>query len=86
MTNKSQKDRVKYKLLHDLFITRNECLRQIPAITRLSAIIQILEDEGWEFKTNRTEADYKYTVKKAPYRNVEYTTADGRKINRLEKI
>lgn len=61
--NKTQVDRVKFKLKRDGFITRNECLNQY--ISRLSAIILILKNQGWEFAAGKVKGDYKYTVIKA---------------------
>lgn len=57
----SQINRVKRKLNKDGFVTRNECLSQYPAITRLGAIICVLRDEGYEFDTKDTKKDYVYT-------------------------
>ena len=77
---KSQKDRVIYKLNHTGFITRNECLKNF--ISRLSAIIQDLEEEGWVFKTSRqggnykTEADYRYDVVSSPLQEIVYKVGD----------
>ena len=63
MTNLTQLQRVKNKLRRDKMITRNQCLRVIPAITRLSALIQILEEEGWIFETEHFMGDYRYFLK-----------------------
>jgi len=53
MGKQSQKDFVKSELSKNGFITRNKCLRNY--ISRLSAIIFVLRDEGFEFKTNFVE-------------------------------
>lgn len=59
----SQNDRIKMKLARDGFVTRNECLRQYPAITRLGARIQDLETKyGYEFETEDTGRDYIYRL------------------------
>jgi hypothetical protein len=58
----NQIDRVKFKLKRDGFITRNECLSQYPAITRLSAHILTLKKEGYQFKVEDDGRDYKYKV------------------------
>jgi len=58
----SQIDRIKGKLKRDGFITRNECLQQYPAITRLSAHILTLKKEGYQFKVEEDKRDYKYVV------------------------
>lgn len=80
---KTQKDRVAGKLLRDGFITRNEALRVY--ISRLSAIIQVLEMEGWEFETKDVNGDYQYKLLKSPYKKETYTLPDGRVIERLTK-
>lgn len=60
---KSQIERIKTKLARDGFVTRNECLRQYPAITRLGARIQDLEDKhGYVFETEDTGRDYVYRL------------------------
>jgi hypothetical protein len=69
---KSQRERVISKLKRDGFITRNECLSQYPAITRLSAIIQVLEEKGFEFEPKDLGNDWKYTMTKCPYTKTEY--------------
>ncbi len=60
---KTQLTRVKMKLKRDGFITRNECLNLVyHKITRLSAIILILRNQGWDFKTSDIKGDYKYEL------------------------
>lgn len=61
MNKKSQIERIKFKLKRDGFITRNECLRQYPAITRLSAHILTLKKRGYQFKVEGGK-DYKYIL------------------------
>lgn len=68
---KSQKQRVIDRLLERGEISRNQCLSNY--ISRLSAIIQDLEEEGWEFKTDRLDNDYFYYVIKHPYKIQNYT-------------
>lgn len=86
----SQKDRIIKRLLDRGEVSRNEALKNY--ISRLSAIIQDLEAEGWVFETFRrggsykTEADYVYKTIKAPYQRITYRTADGREINSIEKL
>ncbi|MBK3666161.1 hypothetical protein JJE66_33690 [Bradyrhizobium diazoefficiens] len=58
----SQNERVRRKLARDGSISRNQCLRQIPAITRLAARIDDLEHEGYRFKEDKRGNDYVYTV------------------------
>lgn len=88
-TKKTQKDRVVTKLLKDGFITRNECLRNF--ISRLSAIIQDLELEGWEFETSRkgnsatAEGDYVYKVIKSPFKKIVYTLENGEQVTNYKK-
>ena len=58
---KSQIERIKTKLARDGFVTRNECLRQYPAITRLGVRIEDLEQKhGYVFRTEDTGRDYIY--------------------------
>ena len=66
MNKPSQKTRVINKLYRDKIITRNQCLSVVPAITRLSAIIKILENEGWSFEREYFKRDYRYFVKECP--------------------
>jgi len=62
----TQNERVKRKLDRDGFITRNECVRQFPAILRLSARIQDLEEEGYVFRPEDTGRDYVYHLVAKP--------------------
>ena len=59
---------VRNKLKEDGFITRNYCLEM--RITRLSAIIMVLKEEGWDLKGSwlKTEhgKDFKYEVLARP--------------------
>lgn len=64
--HKTQLERVKAKLERDGFVTRNECLSQFPAITRLGARIDDLRNEGWAFKTENTGRDYVYRLVSKP--------------------
>lgn len=66
MNNLTQRERVINKLYRDKIITRNQCLSVFPAITRLSAIILQLKQEGWIFKTEHFRGDYRYFVKEFP--------------------
>lgn len=63
---KSQLERVKAKLERDGFVTRNECLSQFPAITRLGARICDLQELGWTFATENTGRDYIYQLVSRP--------------------
>ena len=80
---KTQKQRVVDKLLRDGFVTRNECLRNY--ISRLSAIIQDLEEEGFEFKPYDFHGDYRYDMIKCPYKTITYTLQTGETITRIQK-
>lgn len=64
MTNLTQQQRVEKRLREKGVIYRNECIRNY--ITRLSAIIQRLEEEGWIFEAEHFRGDYRYFVKFAP--------------------
>jgi hypothetical protein len=57
IAHQSQLARVRTKLDRDGFVTRNECLRQHPAITRLAARIDDLEKEGFVFDERRDHRD-----------------------------
>jgi len=72
----TQKEKVIKQLKENGEVSRNWCLQNY--ISRLSAIIQDLEQDGWKFETIRrggnykTEADYIYKVTKSKYKKVEY--------------
>lgn len=55
-----QLERVLFKMNRDGFITRNEGLRVIPAITRLGAVIHALKKEGYRIKGRDYQNDYVY--------------------------
>jgi hypothetical protein len=57
---------IRRKLARDGYVTRNQCLSQFPAITRLGARIKDLEKEGYVFKPERRGKDYVYTVLTRP--------------------
>jgi hypothetical protein len=82
MAKETQRQRVIKKLLKDGFVTRNECLRNF--MSRLGAVIQVLEDEGWEFDAKYLPTsqgnDYIYKVIKCPLTRVEYTLPNGEKV------
>ena len=69
MKTKSQKEQVKKILLQNGEVSRNVCIREL-YITRLSAIIQELETEGWEFNPQNVKTehgkDFVYYLKKTP--------------------
>lgn len=69
---KSQLERIKIKLDRDGYVTRNECLSQFPAITRLGARIDDLEKEGYVFKTENTGRDYIYHLVSKPQAKEEH--------------
>jgi len=78
----TQLNRVISKLNHDGQITRNECLRQVPAITRLGAIIVLLERAGWNFEAGYSDdkKDYVYKTKTSPIKKIVYTLPDGKQV------
>jgi len=63
---KTQNERIKDMLAKHGCVTRNWCLRSFPAITRLSARINDLEQEGYEFEGKNIHGDYCYTLIKSP--------------------
>jgi hypothetical protein len=65
---KTQLERIKAKLARDGYVTRNECLSQFPAITRLGARIDDLERQGYVFQTENTGRDYVYKLITSPTR------------------
>ena len=79
MKNQSQKQYVEKILLNHGEISRNHCLQE--RITRLSAIIQSLEESGWEFNPHYRKENggrnFYYTATKMPYRKVEYRVEGG---------
>lgn len=83
MPKPTQKQRVINKLVRDGFITRNECLKVY--ISRLSAIIQILEQEGWEFEARDKEKDYIYKVLKCPLKKQVYKLPNGDEITNYDR-
>lgn len=57
-------------------ISRNTCLKAY--ISRLGAIVQKLENEGYVFTTERRDGDYVYKLVSAPMRPVyEYVNKGG---------
>ena len=61
MAKQTQKQKVIAQLKAEGFVTRNWCLANY--ISRLSALIQDLEQDGFVFTTYRDEGDYGYKVK-----------------------
>ena len=66
MAQKTQNERIIAKLERDGVVTRNECLRQVSAITRLSARINDLEELGYVFMARDTGHDYVYRLVATP--------------------
>jgi hypothetical protein len=84
----SQRKQVEKILLSQGEVSRNVCIREL-YITRLSAIIQDLEVDGWEFNPEQVKTqhgkDFVYYLKKAPYKRVEYYVPTlGKKIVKYE--
>lgn len=48
------------------FVTRNECLSQFPAITRLGARLCDLLEDVWMLKTENTRREYVYRLVNRP--------------------
>lgn len=82
MRKQTQRQWVELRLRADGKITRNQCLSRVPAITRLSAIIQDLESDGWQFTATGVDGDYVYTLSDRPkekrYEFVQQFDAKGR--------
>lgn len=80
----TQKERVIKRLLERKQITRNECLMNY--ISRLSAIIYSLEEEGWEFKRENIDGDYYYFPTKIPIKIEQFKNPiSGEIINKYKK-
>lgn len=75
---KTQKQRIIKKLKADGNVSRNQALKNY--ISRLSAIIQDLESDGWVFETKLVNGDYAYLVKSSPLKEIIYKISDGRTI------
>ena len=69
MAKVSQKSIVLKKLRTDGFVTRNWCLQNF--ISRLSAIMISLKNEGVNFTTKVVDGDYIYTLQDKP-KLIEY--------------
>ena len=82
MKKLSQKERIKKRLLEVGHISRNDCIRNY--ITRLSAYILELKQEGWDFETKEVNGDYIYTATKTPFMIAKYTLSNGIEI--IKKI
>ena len=75
----NQKQRVAGRHQRDGFISRNDCLKNY--IFRLSAIIQDLEEEGYEFEPKKVKGDFVYYWKnRAPKIVYEIVERDGIRI------
>jgi len=66
----TQKELVINKLRTDGFISRNWALSQY--ITRLSALILTLKQEGWELEGENEKRDFYYKVKGSPFKKIIY--------------
>ena len=68
-------------------VCRNWCLRQIPAITRLSAIALDLKEEGVNFKTrqHKNPNDFEYVLLDKP-KSVEVYTIKGGNDDGTDKV
>ena len=81
----SQKDIIVKQLKEYGEISRNWCLKNY--ISRLSAIIQLLEKDGWRFESIRDNGDYIYKVTQPKYKKIEYfVPAINKHIIKYERI
>lgn len=75
MTKLSQREQVVKILKLNGEVSRNVCIREL-YITRLSAIIQNLEEEGWKFNPETVKTkhgkDFVYYLTKSPLKKVQY--------------
>jgi hypothetical protein len=62
----TQLERVRMKLERDGVISRNECFRQSPPITRLAARINDLIAVGFQFEAKEERGDFVYRLVKLP--------------------
>lgn len=79
----SQKDKV-IKILHlNGEVSRNVCIREL-YITRLSAIIQDLEVEGWVFNPEIVKKehgkDFVYFLVKSPHKKIQYYVPELKRV------
>lgn len=68
MKKPTQKQFVIDRLKQDGFVSRNMCLQN--RITRLAAIVSVLESEGWQLEPFKDEGDYCYKVIKPAMRTI----------------
>lgn len=86
--SKSQKEWAIDRLLADGYVSRNGALQNF--ITRLSAIILNLKEEGWElsgrwYKEGKSK-DFRYYLLKSPYKKQTYILPDGREITKIVTV
>lgn len=77
-----QKKIIIEKLKLDGFVSRNWALSKY--ISRLSAIILTLKNEGWQLQGKQDKGDYIYEVVGSPYQKVYYKLPDGQIITKYE--
>lgn len=70
MKKLSQKDIVLKQMRQFGYVSRNWCLQRF--ISRLSAIMLDLKNEGINFETKEIDGDYHYILKDKPKRVIEY--------------
>lgn len=68
----SQKAKVLKQMREMGYVTRNWCLSQFPAITRLSAIMLDLKKDGINFEAKDLDGDYIYKLLDKPKQIIEY--------------
>lgn len=79
----SQRQFVVNKLKTDGFITRNFALKNF--ISRLSAIILTLKEEGWNIEGKDDNGDYIYIITGNPFKKEYFRLPDGQIITRIIK-
>lgn len=79
-SEKSQRERVIDELLANGLVRRNWALNG--RITRLGAIIESLEQEGYVFEArySKDKTDYGYILKSAPLKKSVYTLPNGESV------
>ena len=81
--HRTQLQRVRDRLLAAGYISRDQCLSQFPAITRLGARICDLEADGFVFDAKKQGGDYVYrliSINGEPYRKPGVTTDEDVRI------
>lgn len=81
----TQIQRVKNQLKETGEVSRNWCLANY--ISRLSAIVMILKEEGYELEASHRQGDYVYKLVNSPMRTVyEYELVNGVRVPQARQI